>query len=255
MPSRNKSRKLCIIGDSQVASVALALREGRTTPPDGVEVEFWGAVGPDFRQIDWIDGAICAPAAAREAVLQVNGNGRDHVAPGDFDGLLFYGARLRIGWFFAQYQQWVADQGARPSRAVAELATRDFVICARAYRLAGRMAEAGQKVIYAPAPFYSDGVRDLAAPDNLYHSYPAAFETTEVDRDHLWELLETVAARDGVNVVRQPEDTVTAGLLTKREYQCADALEEDDIGHKSPAFAARWLEEIWPVVDAEMQTA
>lgn len=255
MPSPGRPRKLCIIGDSQVASVALALRQGLTKPPKDVEVEFWGAVGPDFRQIDWKNGAIRAPASAREAVLQINGHGRDHVAPDDFDCLVFYGARLRVGWFFAEYQQWVADQGARPSRAAAELAMHDFAICARAYRLAGRMAERGQKVIYAPAPFYSDGVRDLAAPDNVYHKFPAAFETTAEDRDHLWDLLDTVSARDGIRMVRQPDDTVTEGLLTRREYQRADAVQEDDIGHKSPAFAAHWLKEIWPIVDTELRAA
>ncbi|WP_299695145.1 hypothetical protein [uncultured Tateyamaria sp.] len=256
MPSRaKKTRTLCMIGDSQIGSVSLALREGLTSVPDGYEMEFWGVEGPAFRTIDWTDGAIRPAPAALERVLTINGNGRDHIAPGQFDGVIFYGARLRVSMFFAEYFQWASDRVTRPSRSVLETAVHDFAISTRAYRFGRSLAAAGDHVFYVPAPFNTDGVRDLAAPGNLYHACPAAFAATEEDRAQLWDAFEAVAARDGITLLRQPEDTVTTGILTKAEFCCDGAVEQDDIGHKSPAFAARWLKELWPVVETHMAAA
>lgn len=255
MPSRAEPHSLCIVGDSQIGSVALALKEGLTAVPDGYSLEFWGSEGPTFRTIDWVDGAMRPAPAALERVLEVNGNGRDHVAPGQFDTVIFYGARLRVATFFAQYFQWASGRVTHPSRSVLETAVHDFAISTRAYRMGRSLAAAGDRVFYIPAPFSTDGVRDLAAPGSLYHPYPAAFAATAEDRAYLWDVFEEVAARDGMTLIRQPEDTVTSGILTKAEYSCAGAVEEDDIGHKSPAFAARWLEELWPALDARARAA
>ena len=256
MPSpAKKTRTLCMIGDSQIGSVSLALREGQTTVPKGYDLEFWGVEGPAFRSIDWIDGAIRPAPAALERVLTINGNGRDHIAPGQFDGVIFYGARLRVSMFFAEYFQWASGRVTRPSRAVLETAVHDFAISTRAYRFGRALAEAGDAVFYVPAPFNTDGIRDLTAPGNLYQNCSAAFAATAEDRAELWDAFERVAARDGITLLRQPEDTVTKGILTKAEFCCEGALEMDDIGHKSPAFAARWLQDLWPMVDTQLNAA
>ena len=255
MPSRAKTKTLCMIGDSQIGSVALALKDGLAAVPDGYEMEFWGVEGPAFRSIDWVDGAIRPAPAALERVLTINGNGRDHIAPGQFDGVVFYGARLRVAMFFAEYFQWASGRITLPSQSVLDTAVHDFAISTRAYRMGRELAAAGDRVFYVPAPFNSDGVRDLAAPGNLYHDHPAAFAATAQDRAHLWEAFERVAARDGITLIRQPEDTVTSGILTKAEYCCAGAIEEDDIGHKSPSFAARWLQDLWSALDTPARAA
>ncbi|MEL6566671.1 MAG: hypothetical protein AAFQ59_19675 [Pseudomonadota bacterium] len=255
MPSPAEPRSLCLIGDSQMGSASLAIREGLTAPPDGHSLEFWGATGPAFRTIDWVDGAIRPAETARAQVLQINGHGRDHVAPGDFNGVIFYGARLRIATFFAAYFQWRSERLTHPSRAVLETAVHDFAISTRAYRLARHLAAAGDPVFYIPAPFTSDGVRNLTRAGNVFHSFPAARNATTDDRAFLWEAFETVSARDGITLIRQPEDTVTSGVLTKAKYQCADAVALDDIGHKSPAFAARWLQDLWPKLGSCAQAA
>lgn len=247
MPSRAKApRRLCMVGDSQMGSVAVALREGLTAVPDGFELEFWGAEGPEFRKIDWVDGAIRPSEASRAQVLELNGNGRDHVAPGQFDAVIFYGARLRLPTFFAAYFQWAAERHTRPSRAVLETAAYDFAISWRGYQLARNLAAAGDTVFYVPSPFSTDGVRNLVAKGELYHDFQAALAATAADRALLWDAFETVCARDGITLLRQPEDTVTSGILTRAEFQCEGAQATDDIGHKSSAFAARWLQELWP---------
>ena len=256
MPSRANAKKtICMIGDSQIGSVSLALREELTSVPEGYELEFWGVEGPAFRTLDWIDGAIRPGPEALERVLTINGNGRDHIAPGQFDAIVFYGARLRVSTFFAEYLQWASARVTAPSRAVFETTVHDFAISTRAYRFGRSLAAAGDQVFFVPAPFNTDGVRDLSAPGNLYHAHPAAFAATPEDRAAIWDTFERVAARDGITLLRQPEDTVTKGILTKPEYRCAGAVEESDIGHKSPDFAARWLQDLWATVDTQLRAA
>ena len=182
----------------------------------------------------------------RAQVLKVNGEGRDHVAPGDFDVVLFYGARLRLSTFFADYLQWMSARAAPPSRAALETAARDYMISARSYRFAQAFAAAGDPVLFVPAPFASDGVKDFSIKGTLYHHVPRAFAAGAAERGHLWSVFEAVAQADGICLMRQPDHTVTKGILTRAAYQCEGAVADGDLGHKSPAFAALWMAEVWP---------
>ena len=118
MPLPHKPHRLCIIGDSQLGSLQTAMQTGLTAAPDGVSVEFWGATGPDFRQIHWGDGAIRASGAAKVTAQKINAAGRDHIAPEDFDTVIFFGARLRVAEFFGPYLDWAHTHGNLPSKAV-----------------------------------------------------------------------------------------------------------------------------------------
>lgn len=257
MPSQpdTVAPRICFFGDSQLGSLRNALREGLTQAPTGAHVEFWGATGPAFRQIEWRGGAIRAKGDALDMALTINGNRREFLAPDDFDTFIFYGARYRVSEFFGPYLQWMGENGHAPSRAVRAASGRMFAECTRAYRMAQQLAKAGRHVIYVPAPFYTDGIKNLDAPKQFLGLYPAAAQATEAQRDIVWSTLCDVAAQDGIHLVCQPEDTVTRGALTCTEYACADAKESGDIGHKSPAFAARWMEEVWPLITPARQAA
>lgn len=247
MPLPPEPRRLCFFGDSQLGSVRLALTEGLTAPPPGTEVEFWGAIGPQFRQIDWRKGAIRARGEALKMVQTLNAAQRDHIAPEDFDCIVFYGARLRTAEFFGPYIQWAVQHGHLPSRAVLRASARSFMENTRAFRLAGLMAGKGCRSVFVPAPFYTKGVTDMEARGRFLHAYPGADQATAAQRAALWAAMIDVAAESGVTLVPQPEDTVTDGVLTKEEFAVDGAVESGDTGHKSPAFAARWLEEVWPL--------
>lgn len=256
MPSPSKSTRLCMFGDSFIGGVAQALDQGLMEVPKGTTLEFWGASGPAFRDLKWVDEAIRPTTdAARAAVSQVNAAGRTQVAPGDFDGYIFFGARLQVGTFIAAYKQWMSDRRSGASQAVLDQAVHDFAISTRAYRTAETLADLGEKVVFVPVPFLSDGVRDLYKPGFLLAQYPKAINTTAEDRDQLWDAFERVAAARNIKMIRQPESTVTSGVLTKFEYSIDRAVETRDIGHKSPEFAALWMQDIWAQVDNHMRAA
>lgn len=243
-----QGHRICFFGDSQMGSLRHALRDGLTIPPDGAHIEFWGATGPSFRLVDWRDGAIRAKDRALEMALSINGNGRAYLAPEDFDTFIFYGARYRVTEFFGPYLHWINENGHAPSRAVLHAAARMFAECTRAYRIAQNLAKAGCNVIYVPAPFYTADVNDIDARGRFLGLYPGAAMATPAHRATLWAALGSVSAEDGITLVPQPDDTVTRGALTSREFASAGAEEAGDTGHKSPAFAARWMEDVWPLV-------
>jgi hypothetical protein len=246
MPLPHKPHRLCIIGDSQLGSLQTAMQTGLTAAPDGVSVEFWGATGPDFRQIHWGDGAIRASGAAKVTAQKINAAGRDHIAPEDFDTVIFFGARLRVAEFFGPYLDWAHTHGNLPSKAVLYTSAKEFVWETRAYRMAHTLAQSGCDVIYVPGPFYTADILDQTVKNRFFHAYPGARFGTGAQRDVLWSTLEAVSADLNISLIRQPEDTVTQGVLTDVSFACEHAVENGDVGHKSAAFAARWMQEVWP---------
>ncbi|WP_390912293.1 hypothetical protein [Pseudosulfitobacter sp. SM2401] len=255
MPLHQEPKRVCFLGDSQMGSLRIALEENLTSLPTGVEVEYWGATGPAFRQIDWQDGAIHATGDALDMALAINGNERAFIAPDDFDTLVFYGARLRVAEFFGSYLDWIDENGQMPSAAVVKAGARLFLNNTRMFRIAGKAAIAGCEVIYVPSPFYTDGIRDLSVKSRFFDAYPGAEKATPEQRAMLWDALVSVAGDDGITLVPQPEDTVIRGSLTKNEFARENALEDDDAGHKCPAFAARWMQDVWPLIQPAAQAA
>ncbi|MEL7093298.1 MAG: hypothetical protein AAFN94_16335 [Pseudomonadota bacterium] len=241
-----QNKTLCVIGDSQMACAARGLKEGLTQAPPGWDVEFWGAEGPLFRAMDFKDGAMrMTKADATARVIEINEQQRDHIAPGDFDALLFFGARLRVAAFFADYFQWQSTRVSEPTRAVLEAAIHDFCICTRAYRIARAFAEQGDAVFFAPDPFMTAGILDYFGPDGVYADQLAAQTATAQQRAALWDGFERVAAQDGIKLLAQDDETVQDGILTKPEFAIAGAEAVGDHAHKSPAFGALRLQQVW----------
>ncbi|HBS50703.1 MAG TPA: hypothetical protein DEA05_11775 [Rhodobacteraceae bacterium] len=226
-----------------MAGLRRAVDAGLVSFP-GRHVEFWGATGPQFRQIDMQGGVIRARGAARETVLKVNGQGREQLRAGDFDAFLFYGARLRVTEFFAPILHRWQEQPGFASRAALQAATRAFLRSTRAWRMAASLAEQGAELHFVPAPFPTAGVIDHAAPGGLLDLYPGAALAGAGERGRIWSLLREASAEAGVALVSQPEDTVIDGIFTDPRFAVEGAAEKRDAGHKSPEFAAQMLGQV-----------
>jgi len=240
-PSKKQKKILCIIGDSHLGSVKRAVDAGLIDLA-GFETEFWGAQGPTFRQLNLIENAYRAQTdEAAEAVLQVNGQGRAHVAPGDFDVFLFYGARLRMAEFMPPMLQHMAAPNGALSRAVLTAATERFIQGTRAARVAMHFANAGARVYFAPTPLFTDGVIDFEKARWAVCDFPLAWQADSPQRAPLWQALTDAFAAADVGFVPQPEDTICRGIFTKADYATDGAADTRDVVHKSPAFAAVML--------------
>ena len=239
MPSQSKSKRVCVIGDSQMGSLRVADTNGLFEWPEEFEVEYWGANGPNFRQLKWSDGALHATGEALDSVRLINVAKRERIAVEDFDILVFYGCRLRMSSLFAAMLHWRYAQGSWPSWAVLTEAVQAHANACTAYRTAREFAKAGVEVVFIPSPLLTEGVVDPHGRKGALHDHPEAEHATPEDRAHLWFAQEEVATRDGIHFVRQPEDTIASAIFTKSEFACDGAYETGDNGHKSPEFAAR----------------
>jgi hypothetical protein len=240
MPS--DAETLCLFGDSHLAALKRALDDDIAQLP-GYEAEFWGAKGAQFRQlVQDADGRIRPGREAAEMVALINGRGRMTLAPADFDVFLFWGARLRVAEFLAPFLHR-SQSGTVDSFAVLSAAAAQFLTNCRSYRFARSFARAGAEVWMIPAPLPTAGVKDFTRKNRVLAGWERATGASAADRLRLWSALESVAAQDGVRLIRQPEDTVTGALFTDARYAVAGVAETEDAGHKSPAYAARLLAE------------
>lgn len=237
MPSPSKT--LCVFGDSHIGSVRNALDTG-TLNPNGVDIEFFGATGEDFRQINLVDDVIRPQTdAATEVVKTVNGKGRATMAPGDFDVVLVYGARLRMSSFFPPLLHRMSQPAGFLSGAVLRAAARRTLLDCRAARLAKWLAADGRtRVVFAPTPFVTWGVVDHETNGRTLALFPGVDSASTQDRARLWDALQAELADDGVVFVRQPDDTIVHGVFTDQKYAVEDAAPSGDISHKSAEFAA-----------------
>lgn len=239
MPSQTK--RICFIGDSHLGSPKLALDEGLVDL--GCEVEFWGATGPEFRQIRHVDGMLkCTTTASAEKVARVNSQGRTAIGPADFDGFVFYGARLRLSELLPPILARLCDAGQSLSTAVMRLMIRRYFGSRRAYRAAADFA-ATRPVWFVPASLLNVPEGDLFAPGRAYAGYGAAQTAAPATRADVMQALVDVAAEDAVRLLPQDEATISDGIFTHRDY-AAVPDGDTDLVHKSPAFAARHLQEL-----------
>jgi len=239
MPSPSEP-SLCIYGDSHLASLKLALDQGLVETGD-LKIEFWGADGPLFREIDLIDGrARPRTEAAMERVKLVNGNGRTELAPDDFSAFLFAGGRLRNHEFTAPMLCRMNDETGFLSQAVRQKALHRWLNGRRSYRIARTFAASGRcTVFFAPAPFLNETAASEA--EIAGHVDP---RTTPEQRAAIWDEIEAAMAADGVRLIRQPEETVTKGALTKAEYATERARERRDAVHMNGAYGALVLRQV-----------
>jgi len=249
MPSPAKKKKIsvCLIGDSHLGALKRAYDEKM---PEAVDfnVEFYGAPGPEFRAIRLTNGRLTPDESAVAAVTAVNGKGRLEVAPDDFDAVLFFGSRFRTHLIFQEFLHRSLNHDDFVSAAVRQHALARFANGVRSFRNAHYFAEnCNGNVFYSGAPFLTDGIKD-----DLFSIFPSAEKAKKSDRAALWDEVETLFDNNGVTLIRQPENTVTRGCLTKAEFGVDGAVESVDLVHKNAEYGKLILREFYAGVAARM---
>ena len=233
MPSPAKAPRICIFGDSHLAAAKMALDSGAVDL--GAPYEFWGADGPRFRQLTMQESTIHASEEAAPIVAAVNGKGRKTLSATDFDVFLFYGARLRQSEYYPPLLDFICKPDGSLSSAVRQKLTRRFLMGTRAYRFAMQFAKHKSKprVFYSPTSFLTEGITE-----NAHAEFPFAHRAKANDRDILRAWLDEEAHTDGITLIHQPEESITAGLFTKSKYAVDNAVAEKDAVHKNGAYGA-----------------
>lgn len=246
---KQKSLRFCVFGDSHIACIKHALDED-LLDMQGIELEFWGAPGPQFRDIHFLEGQLVGTTeAARNNLAKINPARSAALVPQDFDGFLFIGCRLRLSEFVVPLLQNQAGKPGYVSAAVRDLMLRRWLEGCRWYRAAREFAKE-RPVYFSPAGFLNDGSlseEDVAKAINT--------EATASDRCALWDQIEQAMASDSITLLRQPEETVTRGGLTARSYATTLGSQDDDAVHKNGAYGALILNQALAQMRASQKTA
>ncbi len=226
------TQRFCVFGDSHIACVKHAQDEG-LVQLEGIELEFWGAPGPQFRDLHLQDGCLVGSSqAVRDSLARINPKRSAGLAPQEFDGFLFIGCRLRITEFLVPLLQSPLGGRGYVTAAVRDLMLERWLEGCRWYRAAREFAKE-RPVFFSPAGFLNDGIlteEEVARSINT--------EASETARTALWDQIDAAMARDNIRLLRQPEETVTRGALTARAYATTLGGQADDAVHKNGAYGA-----------------
>jgi hypothetical protein len=102
------------------------------------------------------------------------------------------------------------------------------------YRLAKGLAATGTaRVLLSPIAYYT------ADPGRFADVVTPAMEVLIPDQvPFFWRILLEAAAEDGIELLCQPEETVTQGLFTAEAYAAANHVERRDFEHHNAAYGA-----------------
>ena len=225
--------RLCIFGDSHYACLKQAEAQG-LVDVSGVDLEYWGHVGGRFRFLEARDGAIhpLDDFTARR-FAKFNEKGRTFLPAADFDVIHVTGARVYVWGLFVRVLGALAE-GPFVSSGLVRRMLADGLRGQSGYRLAAGLAAAGAaRVLLSPVAFYT------AIPPTRAEAIGPAMAALIPDRlPRFWQILEEVAAEDGLRLLPQPAETVTAGLFTDPAYAVADHVGKADYEHRNAAYGA-----------------
>jgi hypothetical protein len=225
--------RLCIFGDSHYACLKQAEVQG-LVDVSGVELEYWGHVGGRFRYLEYRDGAVrpLDDFTARR-FAKFNAKGRETLPAGDFDTIHVTGARVYVWRLFHQILLGLT-QGPFLSSGLVRRILTDGLRGQAGYQLSAGLASSGTtRVALSPIAYYTadpDRFADVMTPDM------AALIPDWVPE--FWGILRGVAASDGITLLPQPDETVSAGLFTDAGYAVANHVEKQDYEHHNASYGA-----------------
>lgn len=225
--------RLCIFGDSHYACLKQAEVQG-LVDVTGVDLEYWGHVGGRFHHLEYRDGAVrpLDDFTARR-FAKFNAKGRMVLPAADFDTIHVTGARVYVWRLFHQILRGLAE-GPFVSSGLVRRVLADGLRGQSGYRLAAGLASTGTaRVVLSPVAFYT---ADPARFADLVTPGMAALIPAQVPE--FWGILRTVAAEDGITLLPQPDDTVSAGLFTDPAYAVANHVEKRDHEHHNAGYGA-----------------
>lgn len=213
--------KVCIIGNSHIAALKLALRDGLFAD-DALEFVFWGVRGKQFLDVRLENGRLVSPD--REFVLRVSGGKYETIDPGGFEALVFHGPMLNYTRFLALTHGLRSDPRSFSSAFLSEGIGSQLdrnPACALIGQIRkgyeGRILISPQPLISEQSGFFREGTIGSG------------------ERVALDEILQQYFLRLGAEYLPQPERTVVDHKYTAASYSVGSValLGDLDIVHPS----------------------
>jgi hypothetical protein len=247
LQTRHDALKVCIIGNSHLAALRLAVREGLYTHPD-VEFVFWGLSGKHFQTITYDNGRFSTPLVSK--VLEVS-DGRYGIVPAQaFDAFVFHGVPL-----------WPLGLRASLLRGRPEITTStrggvrqqiaDWLPKLPAYALARALrADYSGPILISTVPFLTKRAR---------MPQPRVVDSDNVALIH--SCLGERLSKDSMVYVPQPPNTTVNLLYTRRRFNIdgpwlydLNATHRPDTRHMNGTYGAEVLRTFSARIRAELAT-
>jgi hypothetical protein len=225
--------RLCVFGDSHYACIRQAEGQG-LVDASGVELEYWGNVGGRFRYLVMREGAIHAPdAVVAGRFAKFNAKGRTFLPADAFEAILVMGARIYPWRVFFRLLH-ALSQGPFLSEGLQRRILADGLRGYHGYHLAAGLAATGTaRILLAPVAHYTLNPERFSASIT-----PAMATLIETRLGWFWSVMEEAAAEDGITLIRQPEETVVAGMFTDPAFAVANHVAKADYEHRNAAYGA-----------------
>lgn len=231
--------RLCIVGNSHLAALKLAIQEG-LFDPQNFDITFWGLAGRAFETIRYDAGCFITPH--QESVLEVSDGRYDKLPATEFDAVIFYGAALELARVLASLHR--AGSGLHSySDALLREGLERWIGTGPAYALARSLrADYEGRVLMCGLPFRSEESRSLAA-----------VSMSPQDLSRLNALVSDILSANHLEYVAQPLTTVVENKYTKKEYSWKSTRlykdlsvrhPENDYGHMNEHYGAHVMAEI-----------
>ena len=232
-----------IFGDSHYACLRQAEAEG-LADLSGVELEYWGHVGSGFRFLQVRDGAVHpGDDKVARSFARFNAKRRLVLPAADFDAILVMGARVYVWRLFIGVLR-ALESGPFLSQGLMRRMLVDGFRCQLGYQVTAGLAATGTaRIFLAPIAYYTEN------PEVLGELVTPGMQRLIPERlPEFWRILQEAAAEDGIDLVPQPEETVTQGIFTGAGYAVADHLAKADYEHRNAKYGAVILSRVMPVV-------
>lgn len=225
--------RLCVFGDSHYACLKQAEVQG-LVDVSGLDLEYWGHVGGRFRFLEVRAGAIHPlDEFTAQRFARFNAQGRTFLPAAAFDTILVSGARVYVWGLFVRVLGALAE-GRFVSSGLVRRMLSDGLRVQSGYRLAAGLAAAGAaRILLSPVAFYT-----AIPPERAEAINPAMAALIPGYLPRFWEILEEVAAADGIRLLAQPAETVVEGLYTDPAFAVADHVDRGDYEHHNAAYGA-----------------
>lgn len=225
--------RLVVFGDSHYACLRHAHRLG-LVDVSGTDLEYWGHVGKRFLFLEFRDGAIHpTDDFTANRFAKFNEKGRLFLPPADFDMVLIAGARTQLSPLFRTLL-YARMHGPFITSGLRRRIVRDFLHTKIGYNFARHCAATGTaRIVLSPVALPTEGAPQLE-PAVTPEMRAAGAE----QRAEIWDTIVDVAAAEGITVIPQPEETVTAGMFTRAAFAIENHVERNDFEHRNPAYGA-----------------
>jgi hypothetical protein len=209
--------KICIIGNSHIAALKLAIRRRVYADAENT-FTFWGTPGDSFNKIVYADRRFTTPETAM--VMEVSDKQYTSLPIDHFDALVFHGNELCPSLIMESLRMFSSDLRNYSFQFLSEGLDR-YLATFHAINLATMVArDFAGPVIVSPTPLLSE------TPGWLNHR---TFDDDEYS--YLCSLLTNLLRKRSILFAPQPKRTITQGKYTRAKYE-RGAVELIDLKNK-----------------------